>query len=171
MNQTIFIGIDPGISGAVGLILPNGDARVKDMPILKIEKKKKTKKGNVAFKREIDKASLVAILKPLADYKVHVFLEKVGVMPGEGAVGAFSFGKGVGIIEGIIAALELPLTMVAPPTWKKVMMSGSSGSDKNAARRRCQELFPSIDCSLVKHDGRAESVLLAEYARRSLSQS
>lgn len=165
----IYVGIDPGLSGAIGIILDHGEARVKDMPILKIEKKKKTKKGNIAFKREIDKAGLVAILKPFVGYKVHIFLEKVGVMPGEGAVGAFSFGKGVGILEGVIAALELPVTMIHPATWKKVMMSGSSGRDKNAARLRCQELFPMVDCSLVKHDGRAESVLLAEYGRRILS--
>ncbi len=166
MKNTIFVGIDPGISGAIGLISPSGEASVKDMPIIVMEKKTKTKKGNVAYKREIDKAGLVAILKTLVGYNVHIFLEKVGVMPGEGSVGAFSFGKGLGIIEGIIAALELPVTMVPPPTWKKVMMAGVAGRDKNASRFRCQEIFPKVDVKLVKHDGRAESLLLAEYGRR-----
>ena len=166
----IYLGIDPGISGAIALVTEDGDARVKDMPIFKIEKKKKTKKGNVAFKREINAKGVIEILQPFHHHDLHIFLEDVGVMPGEGAVGAFSFGKGVGILHGIIAALGYPCTLVRPQTWKKVMIAGGAGQDKNAARYRCQQLFPSVDCSLVKHDGRAEAVLLAEYGRRVLMQ-
>lgn len=166
-DNTIFVGIDPGNKGAIAILTKDGTARVKDMPVLKIEKKTKTKKGNTAYKTEIDKAAFVELISALVGYKVHIFLEKVGVMPGEGAVGAFSFGKGIGIIEGVIAALQLPVTMITPMAWKKAMLSGSTGVDKNASRRRCQELFPTVDCSLVKHDGRAEAVLMAEYGRRT----
>ncbi len=165
----IYVGIDPGITGAIALIAPDGSARVKDMPIITIEKKTKTKKGNVAHKRMIDKQALVTILKTLVGFEVHIFLEQVGVMPGEGSVGAFSFGKGCGIIEGAIAALGLPLTMVTPMAWKKVMVTGKGGRDKNVSRLRCQELFPQVDCHLKKHDGRAEAVLIAEYGRRLLA--
>jgi crossover junction endodeoxyribonuclease RuvC len=171
-STTIYIGIDPGASGALGMISPEG-ARAKDMPIIVTEKSTKTKKGNKSFNRSIDKQSLLALLRPLAggrygDSKVHIFCELVGVMPGEGSVGAFNFGKGVGTIEGIIAALEIPVTYVRPMAWKKVMIAGKGGRDKNVSRERCQELFPEVDCKLKKHDGRAEAVLLAEFGRRQM---
>jgi hypothetical protein len=42
------------------------------------------------------------------------------------------------------------------------------GKEKSAARFKAMALFPSMaeHLKLVKHDGRAEALLLAEYGRR-----
>ena len=42
------------------------------------------------------------------------------------------------------------------------------GKEKSAARFKAMALFPSLadQLKLVKHDGRAEALLLAEYGRR-----
>jgi len=37
------------------------------------------------------------------------YIELVGVRPGEGAVGAFSFGRSRGVVEGVLAALGVRL--------------------------------------------------------------
>jgi hypothetical protein len=43
-----------------------------------------------------------------------VWLEKVHTMPGEGPVGAFSFGRTYGLIRGICCANFLPINDVTP---------------------------------------------------------
>jgi hypothetical protein len=49
-------------------------------------------------------------------------------------------GHGVGISEGIIAAIGLPIERVTPQVWKKEF--GISGDDKNLSRLKAQQLIP-----------------------------
>jgi crossover junction endodeoxyribonuclease RuvC len=54
-------------------------------------------------------ASLLA--ENLARWQVRrAFIEHVGVRPGEGAVGAFAFGRSRGVVEGVCAALGISVT-------------------------------------------------------------
>jgi crossover junction endodeoxyribonuclease RuvC len=55
---------------------------------------------------------------------------------------------------------------VTPQRWKKTMLDGQ-GKDKDAARFKAQALFPQIELHLKKHDGRADALLIAEFARRT----
>jgi len=146
------VGIDPGLSGAIATITPGG-LIVEDMPTVEIV-------VNGKKRRSVPPALLVEILKNSNPDKV--ILEQVGVRPGEGAVGAFSFGRGFGQIEGILAALNFPTILVYPATWKRKM---SIPADKGGARMKAMALFPK-NAELfkrVKDDGRAESALLAYY--------
>lgn len=98
-------------------------------------------------------------------------VEKVGSRPGEGVVGAFSFGKSAGFIEGVLRALEIPYQLVSPPKWKKEF--SLIGKDKQASIETCHRLFPELDLRKTErcrtdHDGLAEASLIAEYARRKL---
>lgn len=74
------LGIDPGISGGIAVI----DERFNlvdcfHMPVIEIDGKKKVDAGTL-FKR-------------LSEYELALgVIEKVGTRPGEGVVGAFSFG-------------------------------------------------------------------------------
>jgi crossover junction endodeoxyribonuclease RuvC len=156
------IGIDPGFSGAVAVI-GDGEIRIYDAPIAKVKSGRKTHS-------EMIPQMMVNILKTYVFRETHVFIEKVGVMPGQGIASSGAFMRGYGMWEGVVAALGLPYTLVHPARWKKAMM-GDMGKDKDAARLRAAQLFPAAaeGLSRVKDDGRAEALLLAEYGRRTIS--
>lgn len=96
----------------------------------------------------------------------HLIIEQVHAMKGQGVTSVFDFGMGFGLWLGIINALQIPYTQVTPQKWKKEMMQGIA--DKDAARVMACRLFPMYanQMNLVKHHGRAEALLMAEYGRR-----
>jgi crossover junction endodeoxyribonuclease RuvC len=154
-----FLGIDPGLSGALALYIPSTDTlHVGDVPIHEIKRAGRTK-------REVDVHGLVSMFRDCAVHRPTVWLEQVGTMPGEGPVGAFTFGKTVGILTGVAIALDLVLERVPPQVWKKAL---AVLADKDAARARASALLPRhAHCwALKKHDGRAEAALIAIYGAR-----
>ena len=160
----IYIGIDPGLSGAVGIIeeLPLGSmfVSVSDTPTALVEGEKTKRKYLVP--------AMALLLNSYAGRgDVLAVLENVHSMPKQGVASSFCFGEGKGMWEGILAAYNIPTELVSPQRWKKEMMDGQ-GKDKSAARFKAMALFPSLadQLKLVKHDGRAEALLMAEYARR-----
>jgi crossover junction endodeoxyribonuclease RuvC len=157
--MSAFLGIDPGLTGAIALYTPMTDTlHVGDIPILEIKKGRQTK-------REVDTHALVGMLRDCALHRPTVWLEQVGTMPGEGAVGAFTFGRTVGILTGVVVALDLVLERVTPQVWKRDL---GVLADKEATRARASALLPRhAHCwNLKKHHGRAEAALLAVYGAR-----
>lgn len=167
-NGTIsrFIGIDPGKKGALGYLeYQYGkliDIGVFDTPIVS---------GGSGAKDAYDPVGMGNLIRSLAvdGSESHVFIEKVSSMPGQGVSSMFDFGKGFGMWLGILAALQVPHTLITPQRWKKTMFA-DMGQDKTASRVRAGQLFPNMVSyfSKVKDDGRAESLLIAEFGRRSL---
>ena len=149
------IGIDPGLTGAVA-VLPEG--RFFDTPVAQV------KKGG---KKVYLVADMVSILGIVDRQNAHVYIEDVHAMPGQGVSSSFSFGRGFGLWEGIVAALGIPYTLVSPVRWKRAMMDGM-GKEKGASRVRAGQLFPHLANQLtrVKDHGRADALLIAEYGRR-----
>jgi crossover junction endodeoxyribonuclease RuvC len=148
------IGIDPGISGAISVFSWETHTlfEVIDMPTLEVDSGK-TKK------RHISAAALRDILVCYLDS--HVVIEKVGALPGNGSVSMFNFGRSAGIIEGVVAALQIPHTYVTPATWTKAV---GRAAGKDASRMRAMELFPAAKAELFKRakdDGRADAALIA----------
>ncbi len=159
-----YAGIDPGFEGGVGWIEGDGHAYVRGTPILTVSKK------SGGTKREYDAAGMVAIVNEVVlgqPRDVKFAVERVHAMPKAGAVGMFSFGQGYGLWIGILSALGVAYDLVEPARWKKAIMDGM-GKEKAAARFRAQQLFPALtsEFKLVKSDGKAESLLIAEYRRR-----
>lgn len=155
----IYIGIDPGLSGAVAVL--NGEGAVcciHDTPTLTVEGEKTKRKYNVP--------AMAALLEGIHD-GVLVVLENVHSMPKQGVASSFTFGMGLGLWMGIIGAFQLPLEMPSPQRWKKEMLA-DQGKEKDASRFKAIQLFPSVADQLnrVKDDGRAEALLMAEYGRR-----
>lgn len=144
------LGIDPGLSGAVALY-DDGALEVHDIPTLVI-----------GTKRQIDEYALARLIDSLSARIGVVWLEQVGTRPGEGAVGAFSFGKGYGLLRGICAANFLTIQDVTPQVWKRAL---KVSRDKDESRARASALFPRFGqlWPLKKHDGRAEAALIALY--------
>jgi crossover junction endodeoxyribonuclease RuvC len=163
----VFLGIDPGSTGAVALI--NGDAPPAfwDTPVVHIKSGKKTK-------TEMDAAAAAILLSDIGrDYSDSLFvtIEKVSSMPGQGVSSMFAFGKNFGTWLGILAALKIPYQQVPPVTWKKSIMFGMP-KEKDSSRVKAMELYPvsARDLYLIKHHGRADALLLAEYGRRMMSK-
>jgi len=163
----IFIGIDPGLSGAVAVIddtaeFPeNPRTMLFDAPTTMVDTKRKPLAPAMAL-----------LLKPFADREdVLAVLENVHSMPKQGVASSFSFGEGKGMWEGILAAYSIPTEQVSPQRWKKEIMA-DQGKEKDAARFKAMALFPALadQLKLKKHDGRAEALLLAEYGRRLRSK-
>ena len=151
--MSFVIGIDPGISGAISVFsaITHTLFDVIDMPTLEVDSGK-TKK------RHISAVGLRDILVGYPDS--HVVTEKVGAMPGQGVVSMWNFGRSAGIIEGVVAALQIPNTYVTPATWTKAV---GRPAGKDASRMRAMELFPSrADLfKRAKDDGRADAALIA----------
>lgn len=152
----IIIGIDPGLDGAIA-IREDEKIFLFDTPTLEIRNGKKKK-------RLCDTQGMVHIFKPYIGKDVHVGLEKIHSMPGQGVASMFSMGEGFGTWKGLIAMAGFKLTLITPQAWKKKMMHGM-GKEKDAARVRAIELFPNMYMELKrkKDHGRADALLLSEY--------
>ena len=141
-----YIGIDPGKSGALAVIFEDG------------------RKIAVPY----DEEEYVNILHYLQGQMCCCCLERVGAMPGQGVVSMFNFGQNFGFIQGALRAMGIPFELVTPQRWKKEF---GITRDKNLAIDVARRLFPEVDLrkterSTKAHDGKAEALLMAEYARR-----
>lgn len=150
------IGVDPGATGAFAILdTDSHHLTIIDMPTTKI--KRGTRQVN-----QVDAVRLANLLRPHAE-GARAIVEKVHSMPGQGVVSTFSFGRAAGIIEGVLAALDIPFSLVPPATWtKKMRLFGG----KDGSRARAVELFPDQAHLFArkKDDGRADATLIACYA-------
>ena len=158
--MTYFIGIDPGLSGAIARYDPEtNDLAVYDVPTYELKRNGKTK-------REVDLHSLARIMDDLTKLPGgSIIIESVASRPGQGVSSVFAFGKVYGILLGVSAATFVPLDTVTPAVWKKAM--GVTAS-KDGSRAKASSLLPqwSHYWRRVKDDGRSEASLLAIYASR-----
>lgn len=114
--SSVIIGIDPGLSGAI-VVLGKGWSilAAHRMPVFK------HRTGN-----RVDGAALAEMLRPWDD--AHAVLEEVHAMPEDGAASAHTFGRSVGVAQGVVQTLSIPLTEVSPVAWKRA--AGTSGAKK-----------------------------------------
>jgi crossover junction endodeoxyribonuclease RuvC len=106
----------------------------------------------------------VAFAKALSDMRVsHVVVENVHSMPRQGLSSTFKFGLGCGIIHGVVGALRLPMTLVAPTQWKSFHSLVSR--DKDASRQLAIRRWPYLESYLdrKKDADRAEALLIGDW--------
>ena len=151
------IGIDPGLSGAIA-VLTDDTLQIHDMPVMTVDR-------NGKAKRQVSANELAELLNLYAGKDCHVYVERVSAMAGQGVTSVFSFGRSFGMIEGILAALKMPVTFVAPATWTRAI---GRSPGKDASRARAMELFPHYEYFFkrVKDDGRADAALIAHWGRK-----
>lgn len=141
-----YIGIDPGLSGALAAITPNG-----------------------AFAVPFDEDEYVDTVKAaVANGSVKAVVEHVSAMPKQGVASTFKFGQNFGWILGMLYALNVPVELVRPVKWKREF---SCTSDKNTSIAVAKRMFPTVSLLATPrckkpHDGMAEALLMAEYCRR-----
>lgn len=152
-----YVGIDVGQSGGISAI-KDDEVRVIPMPV-----------HDVGY----DLNSIVEFLLDLGQVAM-VTIEKVHTNPKMSNTGSFTFGKGLGMLEGVVAALRLPYQLVPPQTWQKVMLQGTVGDTKARSIKACSRLFPYVDLkptarSKKDHDGMSDALLICEYGRRKVN--
>lgn len=156
----MIIGIDPGLRGALAWWKGGVPMDVVDMPVMT----RVVGAGNC-----LDGRTLAMTLMAEADGSAitHAYVEYVNAAPLQGrragAQSMFNFGEGYGILQGVLAALGIPYTMVTPRAWKshyKLL-----GKDKDASRSLCLQQFPHFASRLArkKDDGRADALLIGGY--------
>ena len=148
----MILSVDPGASGALAFLdLAAGKLEILDMPTVEVKRGAKNK-------TEISPQMLAALIRGRAP--LVAVLERVGAMPGQGTASMFQFGRGVGMLEGTLAALQIPTEYVAPLVWQKAVGS-RDGKDGN--RQRAAELFPAYAHLFArkKDNGRADAALMA----------
>ena len=154
-----YLGIDPGLSGAVALIHEDGSAAVMDAPTIWVTKGK-------GRRRQYILQELFRLLGIFAEGGAVAALEEGIAMPRQSSTSTFSTGYGQGIYEMALVALRIPYERVRPQAWKKVMIAGAGVKDKKAAYLQAQRLFPDIELGSRSDHGRAEALLIAEFRRR-----
>ncbi len=141
------IGIDPGQTGAICWIDPNGEIGYEDLAGSHFD-------------------AINALKRAMGDEeKFNVTLEGVGPRGTDGRASMWKFAEHYGVLLGAIICHALPFTPVAPSAWKKRF--GLDGKDKGASRDLARQLYPAAGAWLtrVKDHGRAEALLLAHYGR------
>ena len=153
MANQVFVGIDPGKSGGVSLIkIVEGEISAESYPMEAVELPR----------------LMADLIEDERTYAVIACVEKVGARPGQGVTSMFNFGQGFGYIQGVLDANFIPYQLIPPQKWKKEF---SLGADKEDSIKACKRLFPHVSLRRTPkcakdHDGMAESLLIAEYARR-----
>lgn len=141
-----YLGIDPGAKGAIAVI-SDDVVRVWDYP------------GEIG-----EAASLLRAIN--IEYPITLCaLEKVSAMPRQGVVSMFKFGMNYGGWIGAIGAIGAPLVLVTPRKWQTECLDSGTGETKDRSLSMARRLFPDVELHLKKHDGRADALHLARYAK------
>ena len=152
----IFIGIDPGLSGAIAFFdVAKGHLSIVDMPTVEVVRNNKKK-------RELSPQMMASLIR-LAEGDKAAVVERVGAMPGQGVSSVFSFGRSLGMVEGVLSGLQIPHTLITPQVWQKAALVRGG---KDGSRQRAAELFPAYANLFArkKDDGRADAACMAWYA-------
>jgi crossover junction endodeoxyribonuclease RuvC len=160
----LYVGIDPGASGGIAVINPDGSLSCRAMPAS--DKELWGKLSMLADPPRHEGESLPQVV---------AVIEKVGgYMPGSaGNIGSamFSFGRSTGFLHGCLVAAAIPYEEVAPRTWQKALgiASRAKTETKSQFKRRlkakAEQLFPSANITLKTCD----AILLATYCQRKHS--
>ncbi len=143
----VYAGIDPGHNGGIALIDESG--KIVWLTIY----------SDYDLRRISEKYSDAAYV-----------VEHVGAMPGQGVTSMFNFGKSFGYILGVLETNKCRHELVRPQRWKAEF---GVTSNKNTSIEVAQRLFPKANLFRTerctkKHDGMAEALLMAEFARRRM---
>lgn len=151
------MAIDPGVGGAIATYRL-GDVKVQHMP--------KEQEGIAPIVRELTESAkfdgrpLVAVME-----RVNGFMGKA--LPGSRM---FTMGENYGFMKGVLAASNVPLTLVQPTKWQRDLgLVKEKNTDRTAWKRQlCLEarvLYPEVNITLQD----ADAILLLHWARLNLN--
>jgi hypothetical protein len=151
--MSVIVGIDPGASGAIAILLNGKLLSVVDTP---------------QWDGEIDAIAVADIINSAQPRLV--VIEKAQSMPKQGVASTFKYGCAYGTVCGVVQTLRHPLVKVTPMQWKKTQ--GLIGRTKDESRALATQLWPGHAMSFrnKKDHGRAEAALIARHGLTMLLQ-
>jgi|ERR1700744_372353 len=161
----IFIGVDPGLTGALSAIDHNGIVLgVYDLPTRRVE----IAGMHALVKRKIDALALRKIIMSAvpSNDKAILVIEDMQLLGGHAIQTMGSLAHTRGVIEAVAMLCGMDVRFVTPREWKA---SYGFGADKKIALRIARELYPGAPIKLAKHHNRAESLLISRWAFLKLS--
>lgn len=165
----LYVGIDPGVSGALACYCPSGEVppKVWNIPTLTVCRGGKTRAGNPKRKRIYDETAAISLLCEVGEIaethhlQLRVALEDVQAMPRDSKPGCFTFGESKGFWRGALSALRMSYVLIRPNEWRPAMLG--RGANKAEAIAMAKRLCPTVDLSGTSGHNRAEALLLAVY--------
>lgn len=157
-SKTIYIGHDPGLSGATAFLTPDCNYVIKN-PLLP-NGQLNTREMSNTFRQ----------FKIQGGTDIRAILEDVHSMPHDGGASIFKFGKAYGTVIGILSALGVPISYVSPQSWKSSL---GLSSNKDQSLDLARNLFPELSQQLKfkKDHDKAEALLLAYFLKKSVEKS
>ncbi len=152
---TYFIGIDPGLTGAVGVLNSKGNyVTTFDLTT--------EPRGHKSFiKTQLNPTAIHQQLKPYLNYNSYSLIEKMTSRPNQGVASQFSLGDSFGVLRSLIQSSKSSAGYVLPRVWKGFLGLGVSKAD---SIQLAQTLYPGAPLSRQKDHNRAEALLIAHYA-------
>ncbi|AOJ10355.1 hypothetical protein [Burkholderia mayonis] len=164
----IIVGIDPGIHGAIATLTASDFAHVIDMPI-----RPATRGGKI--RNEVDPLALRNELRKLvpAGESGVVVMEDLNAFIGGGKLGSTatmaSLAATKAVVRTVCELARLPITHVSPKEWQAFYgIATRVESTKKQSLRIAREMFGRELCPLERHDGRADALLIARFAIRTM---
>lgn len=152
--MTYFVGIDPGlVSGAWAVIKHNGAfVACGDIP-----------HDNGRVQPRLLKKALQESIP--AGESAEIVIEQVHSMPNQGVASTFAFGQACGVIYAVTSLMLVPCHFITPQHWKSHF--DLIKQPKSASLELARSIWEQAPLKLMKHHGRAEALLMAEYGRQS----
>lgn len=167
LPRPLLMGIDPGLHGACAVVDCDTHRLVDliDLPTFRTHTTAR-KSGHFSHLYVHKLSSLLDSYAPMVSLAV---LEEPGAMPGQGLGSTFRFGHICGQIHGVLAGHYIPTVPIKPGVWKSALgLSHEKQDSIDLANKEFPAAAPAW--AKLKHNDRAEAVLLAVYAKRYLQK-
>lgn len=149
----LYIGIDPGVSGAIAYVVPGQEAFVSKVPVMKL--------GPRSVIDGLDLHRLLSVRHaPLAA----IGIEHVHSMPQQGVASTFTFGAAFGAALALAQAQGTPVHVMRPDQWRK-LVGLPHKADKYASLGLAGRLYPGV--TIGRNHNMADALLLAHAAMLS----
>lgn len=145
------IGVDPGKSGGIALIDPEG-------PVVYVYSMPDTERAVWDLIQELSVESVS-----------YAAIEKVHSFPGQGVKSTFTFGQGYGFLRGCLTAAGIPFEEVRPQEWMRGLgipqrsRTEAKKDYKNRLLQFAQQLYPSVEGITL---ATCDALLIATYCKR-----
>lgn len=159
----LFVGIDNGLNGGICVI--DGDFGI----VAKVVMPTIAGKGS---KREYNLTAIKDFFTLYENDITLVVLERAQAFPGQGVSSMFRIGLGFGILQGLLAGMNIRYQIIHPKTWQKVVLQDMNREDtKQASALYAQRMNPGYDWRATDrskniHDGLTDAYCMAVYAKK-----
>ncbi len=141
------LGLDPGGKGVAALL--SEDRKHREF---------------VWFKGKSEAAIATTIKYWHLLYPMVACIENVASMPEDGRASTHKFGRHIGLLHGLLLALDIPFANPTPQTWQNGMALGGKRLDrKGDSRDKAKKLWPEFKVGINKET--ADGILIAEFGR------